>query len=295
MNPDEKDEKHPVEQTGRPIKSLRTYQGDVEEAISKNKFSSTDIFLAEQEKKRTASDLKRIMVFNNPETKNKILFTIGLVLVTLGLVAIGVVYYLRSNESVIVEQKTKAIIGFTKEKTLLVSATTREKFTNQILAEKNGFSLPVNSVLYLNTVDANEKPAEIENVLTLLAPKMPGSLSRSFENKYMLGVFSFDTNEFFIILTTEDFGLSFSGMLKWEKDMLSDIGKLFAVLTNASSTSLTFVDQERRNKDLRVLKGENGKILLLYSFIDSKTLLITKNESVFNAILNKYQVSQQAK
>lgn len=295
MNPEDKDQQTPPEQTLRPVKSLRTYQGDVQEAILKNKFSSTDIFLAEQEKKRVDPEPEKTMVFKNPETKNKILLTLGLVLVTLGLVAIGTVYYLRSNENVMIEQKTKAIIGFTKEKTLFVATTTREKLVSQLLLEKTGFNLAVNSVLYLNTVDGFEKPANIENVLALLAPKMPGSLSRSFENKYMIGVFSFDTNEPFIILKTEDFGLSFSGMLKWEKDMVSDIGKLFAVLTNASSTSLIFIDQERRNKDLRVLKDEDGKILLLYSFIDNKTLLITKNENVFTAILNKYFVSQQAK
>ena len=84
-------------------------------------------------------------------------------------------------------------------------------------------------------------------------------------------------------------------MLKWEKDMVSDVGKLFGISVNASSTPQTFVDQERRNKDLRVLKDENGKVILLYSFIDNNTLLITKNENVFGAVLSKFLISQQEK
>ena len=44
MPPEEKKERV-------PIKSLRTYQGDVEEAIGRNKESSTTIFVAEEKRK----------------------------------------------------------------------------------------------------------------------------------------------------------------------------------------------------------------------------------------------------
>ncbi len=135
--------------------------------------------------------------------------------------------------------------------------------------------------------------ASISEVLGLLAPRMPASLVRAFENKYMLGVYSFDTNEPFIILTTNDFPVAYSGMLKWEKDMVADIGKIFNISVVNSEPPLAFTDEALKNRDLRVLKDNENKTILLYSFIDKNTLVITSNENIFNAIIGKYFVSQQ--
>ena len=293
MNPEEQDKKPPLEQILKPTKSLRTYQGDVQEAISKHNYSSKDIFLAEQDKRMEESE--KPTIFKDPVVKNKLLAVSGVIFFVLGIGIVGTVYYLRSNEEVILQQKTKALIGFSEEKVFSIATTTREKLVKQIQEEKSSLNLPVNSVFYINTVGADEQPANVESLLSILTPKMPNSLSRSFASKYMIGIFSFDTNEPFIMLTTDDYGLSFAGMLKWEKDIPSDLGKLFGIVQNASSTLQIFVDQERRNKDLRVLRDNQGKIVLLYSFIDQNTLLITKNESIFNAILSKYLISQQEK
>jgi hypothetical protein len=109
----------------------------------------------------------------------------------------------------------------------------------------------------------------------------------------MLGIYSFDTNEPFIILTTNDFANSFSGMLRWEKDMVSDFEKIFLISQKIGSTTVEFVDEALRNKDLRILQNENKKTILLYSFVDKNTIVITTNESIFTAIVNKYNVSKQ--
>lgn len=292
MNPEENEKKPPLQEVLKPNKSLRTYQGDVEDAISKNNYSSKDIFLAEQEKRVDGTSANP---FIKPTVKNNLVMVLAFILLILGVVVIGFVYYMKSSEEIVVAQRTKQIISFSEEKAISIATTTREKFIGELVEEKVTLNLPVNSILYLNTVDGREEPAQTEAMLSLLAPRMPNSLARSFSNKYMLGVFSFDTNEPFILLKTDDYGLSFSGMLKWEKDAAIDLGRLFGFSQNASSSAAVFVDEERRNKDLRVLRDGQGKILLLYSFIDQETLLITKNENIFNAILSKYLISQQEK
>ena len=190
-------------------------------------------------------------------------------------------------------QKTKALIGFSEEKIIPTASSTREKLVADILLEKKIFNLPVNSALYLNTVNKTGKPESAESIMLLIAPQIPSSLARSFDSEYMLGIYSFDTNEPFIILTTNDFASSFSGMLRWEKTMISDLGKLFSLSQNTASTTKQFKDEALRNKDLRILQNTNNKTVLLYSFIDKSTLVITANENILNAIVGKYNISKQ--
>jgi hypothetical protein len=124
---------------------------------------------------------------------------------------------------------------------------------------------------------------------------MPPSLVRSFGDEYMFGIYSFDTNEPFIILTVDDYAIAYSGMLKWELDAGKDLATLFNIPTQNSSSTLVFKDETAKNKDMRVLKDSAGTPLVLYSFIDRKTLVITKNENVLSAIVGKFLINKQTK
>jgi len=288
------EEKVEQQEAGKaPIKSLRTYQGDVEEAVQKSHLSASSILVAEQNRKDG-----KLLELETPEdsgARNKFYILVGSILLVLGITTISAMYYLKSKEEVIIEQKTKTLIAYSEEKTISIASSTKEDFIREVLAKKDAFQLPVNSVLYLNIIDNLGNPEKIEKFFNLVTPLIPPSLARSFSDEYIFGIYSFDTNEPFLILTTNDFASSWSGMLKWEKDMVVDFGKLFSLPQNIISTVNQFKDETQRNKDLRVLRAANGKTVLLYSFVDKNTLVITANESIFNAIVGKYNISKQVR
>lgn len=286
-------EKETTQDAKPPIKSLRTYQGDVEEAVLKNNYSATSIFTAEQNKKdqtilgtETQSDY---------DARNKFFIIIGSTMLLLGIMTVGAMYYMKSNSEIVSQQKTKALISFSEEKMVPMTNSTRDTIITNIIAEKDLFNSPVNSVLYVNITSSSSTPVNIQDLLQLIAPRMPSPLTRSFDGEYMLGIYSFDTNEPFIILTTNDYANSFSGMLKWEKDMVYDLGKLFSIPLDTELTTKEFKDETLKNKDLRILQNTNDKTILLYSFIDKNTLVITTNENLLNAIVGKYNVSKQVR
>ena len=134
-------------------------------------------------------------------------------------------------------------------------------------------------------ISNNNNPEKIENVLGLLSKSLTGPFIRSLDEKYMMGIYSYDTNEPFIILTVKDYGASYSGMLKWEESMLRDLGNIFSLSEEQKRQTLT--DEYIKNNDLRVIKDQNQKIIFVYSFIDKNTLVITKNERILGAIINK--------
>ena len=285
MPPEEKKERV-------PIKSLRTYQGDVEEAIAKNKYSSTTILVAEQQRKE--KEPEKVVEVKYSGTRNKVFIYFGGIFLILGIAVVSSVYYLKSTDTVVIEKTTKTIIPPTKAKNIDIAGTNREKFVNSLIAEKTGFDSPINSVLFLNTTE-NSETAKIEKILSLIAPNQPSSLIRSFGKDYMVGVYSYDTNEIFIILTVSDYASSYSGMKKREKDIARDLGKIYDINQDVVTSNTLFTDLALKNKDLRVLKDLGGKTQVIYSFIDKNTILITKNERIFSAIMAKINISKQAK
>ncbi|TSC70565.1 MAG: hypothetical protein CEO12_286 [Parcubacteria group bacterium Gr01-1014_46] len=298
MNPEENlknntEKSKPEERV--PIKSLRTYQGDVQEAIEKNKYSSTTILVSEQKRKlESPIDPEKANQIN--KNRNKTFVLLGVAFIVLGLVSISTLYYIKSNEKVNIEKQTKSIITFSEERTVETTNQTKEDFINKILEDKSSWNMAVNSVLYLNILSETTE-ARIENVLSLLSPNMPPSLVRSFGEKYMFGVYSFDTNEPFIILNVNDFSLAYPGMLKWEKDMVTDLGGLFGVIDsgNASTSVPVFTDETIKNKDIRIAKDSSGNPLFLYSFVDRKTLIITKNQNILSALVDKLIINKQVR
>jgi hypothetical protein len=285
MNPEEPKKKD-------ILKALRTYQGDVEEIMSHNKTSITDIVIAEQNKRNSLIEGETEEKIEN-KAKNKFYILAGGLLLALGVITIVSVFYIKSNDKTPTPstQENKTVISFSKESMLPVASSTREQMLSSIVRERKSFDMPVNSVLYLNTSDGSHIPAEVASVFTLLAPRIPATLVRSFGIKYMVGIYSFDTNEPFFLLTVDDYGASYAGMLEWEPDMTKDIGVLFGIKPDIGTSTPVFEDKTIKNKDLRILKDANGKTTLLYTFIDKKTLLITTNENIFGAILSKYLVN----
>jgi hypothetical protein len=122
--------------------------------------------------------------------------------------------------------------------------------------------------------------------------KADPALVRALQPTFMLGVHNVSRAPF-LIFKTEFYENAFAGMLDWEKSMSRDLVPLFgtAVLdegrpVNAPTDSF-FVDRIIENKDTRVLIDLSGEIRLMYSFIDTETLVITTGRDAFLEILTR--------
>jgi hypothetical protein len=284
----------PEGQEKKPLKSLRTYQGDVDEILSQGKASSTTILVSEQ-KRREEHPEKVIDPVKN-EKRNHLLVTLSSSFLIIGVLTIGVVYYIKATEKVAVEEQETTLLNFTSEATFSMANSIRSNLVSKITSAIKEFNGPENTILYVKPTNINEKEvANLNDILTILTPNMPGSLVRSFENKYMLGSYFLGGNQPFIIISVKDYAESYGGMLEWEKDIPKDLGEIFGLDENLASSTSLFKDEAVKNKDLRVLKNQSQKVVMIYSFISKNTLLITTNEDVFTAILGKYQLKQEAR
>lgn len=165
-----------------------------------------------------------------------------------------------------------------------------------------------------------------QKFLAALAPRAPQALVRTLSGQYLLGVHSFDENQAFLIFHTDAYETAYAAMLQWEQTMRADLTPLFtrtppvhanpsinlgsSATTTATSTTpsdffnqptqtlptpdvttsgipTTFTDRIVENRDARVLQTEHGDIVLLWTFLDRNTLVITTNEFTLREIITR--------
>ena len=186
---------------------------------------------------------------------------------------------------------------------VLFEPFSRVTLIDTIEFERGNLAQPAGSVAHLHFIQSmlgNDTPLIAKDFLAVLAPTAPGSFTRSLEPEFTFGFHNRETNEPFLVAKTRFFENAFAGMLQWEARMRFDLAPLFgnpaATASRVSEDtafgksvtgSTTFVDMVIQNKDTRALLDENERIVLLYSFIDRETIVITTNTDTFKEILGR--------
>ncbi|MEN9852316.1 MAG: hypothetical protein RI996_259 [Candidatus Parcubacteria bacterium] len=324
---------------------VRTFEDDIADAVRDGKGSVLGIALAEQKKKESS-----IQVFK--EKKNSVLFVVlGILLLVISFLVIGVIAYQKYGTSVFPDMMRGSASfshpSIRSDKTLPIALDTlipKNGISKSMLYTLGGSDLSTGAVtLAIPTVVNSEggtEMAETDAILKGLAPNAPSILGRSLATSTVLGIYSGDVADPFIVLKVNSYEGAFSGMLGWEDFMSDDLYTFFAVVlptvvdeperqvetttalelfgstgtsTAATSTiastivssvpkttqakeTLTrtpqrditkFVDRTIKNKDMRVIESETGRIYFLYGFVDPNTIIITTSTESFFEIANR--------
>jgi hypothetical protein len=124
-----------------------------------------------------------------------------------------------------------------------------------------------------------DRPANAEEIGAALGTHIPTSLERNIE-EYMFGGIEGKTP--YIILRGTNFDSLFAGMLTWETSLADDLATLF---TSTEGVSSTFKDVISSNRNMRVQSDRNGEDIVVYTFINQNTLMITTSRSMMDQLL----------
>lgn len=155
-----------------------------------------------------------------------------------------------------------------------------------------------------------------EEFFEFIKVSLPGNLERTINNIYAVGAVSKNDQNFpFIVISADNFGNAFSGMLEWESAMLKDLSfltksEMNPVTTTSSATSTTatssklstpFKTQAKpsvetyvwkdliiKNKDTRAFVNEKGESKMAYTFLDKNTILIVGDISIIGDLSAAY-------
>lgn len=197
----------------------------------------------------------------------------------------------------------------------------KKDFVSEILNERrtNDSQLgSITNILLLKDDTAGTRVINSFEFFALIEARLPYSLSRYIKNDFMFGLHSVRNVETFLILKISSFENAFTGMLDWEKDMEKNLESIFIqplnqntvgaseemslnkTVGNISTTTATtttseelvnvkkvFEDMVVKNKDTRVIKDKKGEPILMYSFADRETIVITTNQYTMTEIFDR--------
>ncbi len=291
----------PTEKNGNEARAIRTYQSDVEELLSHEGGSLTKIAAIENEKRAPP------VPFDGPEGPDlrETVLVISAVLIILGILTVGFIYYwekgasstkvtLPNNPDIIVPDSVVDID---------ISGLTRDSLIAALNKDRIQTTATLGNVVEFRLVQGQGDAAPAitaTDFLTALNASAPSALTRSLQSGFVFGINAQNINQPFLILKTDYYQNAFAGMLAWENTGLADdLGPLFFSANPATETAsttgsgqATFGDAVFNNRDARVLKDGSGNIILLYSFPDKNTLVITTNPDTLNAVAAKIVAGQ---
>lgn len=280
-------------------KPLRTYEGDVAEAMSHKRTSQASIAIAESKKQEQGETISNEKEEPSHAGKKITMLAISLVLLCGG--AYGA-YYLYSKSAlapvtpVVPQQQAAPSIIPATNQVVVTIRTESPALIRQRLSDEIQKPQAPNTIreLIVATQDTAGTSARVtaQDMLRILDIHAPDVLSRSLTATWMLGVYSDadNTKSVFIVGTTNFFQNAFAGMLQWERVMADDLRQyLYSDTIEYAAIRGTFEDRIIKNKDVRAFRTDDGKILFLYSFIDNAHVVVTDKESTLAEILSRLE------
>lgn len=270
------------------LKSLRTLQGDMQEHIETKQETVATIAIAEQKKKIERNEPTYTEHPTHSFFKTSILVITSIIFLVVGGIIVGGIYFFKTTNDTpsISTTRENTLIAYTDKKDITLPEITREHIVSTLNTERASFIKEVNRILY-TTFSYGTSSVTTSDLIPLIAPSAGDALRRNILS-LMVGVYSYDTNEVFFLLRPDDFGIVYSGMLQWESTLGGDMAPFFPTLkSHLEANPSLFTDETYKNKDVRVIKDANGNVVFLYGFINKNMLVITANEKIFEAILNR--------
>ena len=294
-------------------KPIRTYESDVAEAMARGKSSIVTMVVAEQEKKQEEKkqEIKKIVVpivkediqkediareiqYKKSNSKKILVALLSIVFIGGGL---GGGYYLYLQSPVapveILPQKISipSLVPVDSQNNLSIGNRDGQDLALFLNNELNLYSIPPDKIfeLILNeNVGSTTVRITASKFIDEINFRVPDILKRALKDRWVIGGNEIDGQKIsFLVFSTDFFQNAFAGMLKWEPTMPEELSSLFGY-TDRFSRGI-FEDKVIKNRDVREFVSDRGETLLLYSFIDKDTIIITTSEASLGLLIDRIE------
>jgi hypothetical protein len=271
-------------------KNVETYTQDMVKAIEGDKGGLIKKIIHEEEEHEA---LKKDL--SPGSRKNRVFMFVSIVLIFLALIVLIFLAFFYKNISIAPIALQSSSIIFTDQTNFMsIDGLTKEKVAETFLNQVNNTKVKIGGVegIYLTE---NKKVIGFKRLATLVKSSLTSDQIGLINDNFLSGVVSKETKDLFVLLKVRSFADIFPVMRDWENKMLYDLGGFFGVKITPDTNYLftkNFEDGIVANKNARILYDNNGKIVLMYVFVNDSSIIITNSETATQEVILRLASSQ---
>ena len=281
-------------------KNVETFAEDMVKAIENDRGGLIKKIIHEEEEHEAQK--KNL----SPESaKNKTFLLIGFLLLFLASILFIFLFFFNKEINTVSVAPLYTSIIFTDQTDFdAIDGFTEDKIVQTIFNRSNNTKVKIGGVngIYLTE---NKMVVSFNKFITLIKGSLNINQFNLFSNNFLIGVFksgvssvSPNIGDLFILLKVRSFTDIFPIMKVWENKMLYDFHGLFGVDLTPETNYLFTKDWEEgivSNKNARILKDNDGKIIFMYVYLDDNSIVITDSESAVNEVVLRLNSSKVKK
>jgi hypothetical protein len=275
---------------------LHTYSGDFAEHIDSQKSSTFAVLAAQSDAGQNSTPLSK-------KKRSLLPLAAGVAMLVIGIGAVSGAYILthKSNSSGVTATNIPSLIRYDESVEVNGTGQTLMKALSDT-AQSGSVSGNV-VVTYVTGADATSTtgiPQQGGVLIKALSLPAPDILLRNIDITSTVGtIHAGAESRPFFILKVGSYERTFAGMLAWEQTIASDLSQLYpayaSIPDTASSTTSAivvphtpvFTDGVVANYNVRVLRDDSGRSILLYGYRGKDTLIIARDEAAFTALISR--------
>ncbi|MES2436458.1 MAG: hypothetical protein V4519_00425 [Patescibacteria group bacterium] len=281
------------------LQNLRTYQSDVAEAVRKQGATVVKIAVAEKQKEAVQP------TYTDPK-RNAFLLILSIILMIGSGMAVTVytIIHVFLKAEVVVPYTEELL--FSTESTQSIVLQSNDQIPDALQREGIQAGAALNTLVRLKFLTASTTIPSTDTVepsipingprfAALVSARLPDSLIRTIQPLYSSGMYhEADGDKAYIVFKVNSYQTAFASMIQWEASMFDDLNPYLSLFNSTTTTfgGESFQDIDIRNKDVRILKDMNGTPLLMYSFSDQNTLVLTTDEDALKEIFSRLSTYQ---
>ncbi len=278
-------------------KNVETYTRDMVKAIESDKGGLIKKIIHEEEEHEA---LKKDL---SPKSrKNRLFMFISIIFIFLALaILVFFIFFNKSINVVSVAPQFTSIIFIDQTDFKGIDGLTKDQIIENISNQTNNTKVKIGGIngIYLTE---NKKVVGFKKFITLIKGSLTSDQLGFISDNFLIGAFksgvssiSPDIADPFILLKVRSFTDVFPVMRSWENKMLYDLHKFFGVDISPETNHLftkNFEDSIVANKNARILYDNDGKIVLMYVFINDSSVVVTNSEIATQEVISRLASSQ---
>ena len=281
-----------TENTDPKAPQMRTFSTDLAEELRKHQGSAMKIAVMENERR-----FKEQEQASNDPKKNSRFVAGGVVFLFIAICTIvGIYLYQQKVNAPLPIEKNPVPISIVQSEGLSILNITGESASdikNSITdtVKKSTIQTGMMDNIYITQgTSTSETRLPSKMFLSAIGAHVTPDFSNALVSDFMVGIYSYDQQNLFLVLRGTQHDFMLSGMLQWEPYLIQDLAPLFGIDTSGNSAYLLdapFVETLIENHDTRAILDVNKKPVLFYSFLDENTVIITNNSKTLTEAVRR--------